>query len=86
MADGDKEQSEALNSKLDRFSEIMGVDGMAVRREYLELAIRSGLEGDPIDIANRFLDYVIGDHVGPNCELLTNKVVSPNGGETSSQH
>jgi|GEM_PF-5786412 len=64
----------------------MGVEGMALRRDYLELAIRSGLDGDPIEIANRFLDYVIGDHVGPNFELLTNKAVSACGGETNSQH
>lgn len=73
MADHDDNQEKTLKTKLFHFSQAMGVEGMAIRKEFLELAIRSRQEGDPIEIADRFLDYVIGEHVGPRCELLSDE-------------
>lgn len=86
MADANKKADEILKTKLDHFSQAMGIDGMAIRRDFLELAIQSQLEGDPIEIANRFLDYVIGDHLGPRCELLTNRVAPADDSGSSNRH
>lgn len=55
---------------LARFNASMGFEGMRIRRDFLELAIQSKLDGDPIDIAKRFLLFVLGDQFGPRGELL----------------
>ncbi|WP_029064426.1 hypothetical protein [Labrenzia sp. DG1229] len=80
MIEQDEQQKQAMKVKLDNFSRIMGIQATVVRREFLELAIQSKQEGDPRDIADRFLDYVLGNYIGPRCEVLETMAVMESAG------
>jgi hypothetical protein len=86
MVEANKTVDAVRKEKLDQFSQAMGIDGMAIRKHFLELAVQSQIEGDPVEIADRFLDYVIGEQLGPRCELLKDEMPPQSVPKTQNTH
>lgn len=59
----DSDEGRISKARLDQIFSALGLRAVTVREHFLEMAIQSRVEGDPIELANRLIDYVVGDQL-----------------------